>query len=142
VAQLFTLGGKRASMPIPKHQLIRLIGAAVCSFVALGFVVIQTGTETPFFSHVSDSFPVHPHFSALVMLFIDYGRWTLIFPLVCLVFGSWLLYKSPQSLVVFELLISLIWLFTIIVVGLCFIGWQGQYLELEWRELLYIKNRG
>jgi len=129
-------------MPIPKHQFVRLIGTVICSVVALGFSVMLTGADTQFITGVFDSFPVKPHFTALVLLFIDYGRWMLLFPLVGLVFGSWLLCKHPQSLVMFELLISLIWLFTIIVVGFCFIGWHYMNFEFEWRELLYIKNRG
>jgi hypothetical protein len=127
-------------MPNSKHQLIRLIGNVICSFVALGFTVIHTESEAPFFSHLSDSFPVHPHSTWLILLFIDYGRWAFAVPLVALLVGVWMLYRRPQVLVTFELLISLVWLLTIIVIGLCFIGWENQRSDLEWRELLYIKN--
>jgi hypothetical protein len=128
-------------MPNSKHQLVRLLATVICSCVALWFTVIHTDLQRHFFEAISKSYPVHPSFSWLVMLFIEHGSWVFVVPSSALAVGIWLLYQRPQALAVFEILIFGVWLLTIIVVGFWFIGWQGIYMDLEWRELLYIKNR-
>lgn len=128
-------------MPKSKQQVVRLLATVICSFAALWFTVIQTDMQVSFFEGVSKSFPVHPAFTRLVLLFVEHGRWVFVVPSSALAIGGWLLYRRPQAFAVFEVLIFGVWLLTIIVVGFWFIGWQSVHMDLEWRELLYIKNR-
>jgi hypothetical protein len=52
-----------------------------------------------------------------------------------------MLYRQPQSLAAFEILIFSVWLLTIAFVGFYIIGWQYQYMDLEYHNLYYIKHR-
>ena len=128
-------------MPNSKHQLIRLLATVICSSAILGFTIIETKIQTSFFAHIGDAYPVNPAFSACVMFFYEHGWWVFIVPLSALVIGIWMLYRHPQSLATFEILIFSVWLLTIAFVGFYIIGWQYQYMDLEWKNLYYIKHR-
>ena len=125
-------------MPTPKHQLVRLLACVICSSVVLGFTVFYTNLEIKFYNHIAwingRAFP------EILDWVCDYGRWAFGIPLLGLIFGLWLLYKSPQSLATFEFLIFCVWLLTIIVVGYWFLAWQLELGNLIGGDQIFIKG--
>jgi hypothetical protein len=103
----------------------------------LGFTVFYTDFEAKFYSHLWMDGTAFPE---IVVLFCQYGRWAFAIPLTGLFIGLWLLYRFPQSLVLFESLIFVVWLFTIIVVGYWFLAWQFELGHVIGGDQIIIKG--
>lgn len=104
----------------PWVGLVRLIAAVVSSLIAGVFLVIYTRD-----SHRRFQFE-HPDATGLMNineLLVASGRWVFALPAIALLLGIVLLRTKPYSVVLFEVLVSGVWVSSLLLIVLPILSW-------------------
>ena len=109
-------------------QIVRLMASVVVSLAACRFVVVYSG-----FSHIRFQFD-HPDaeagFTHLNAFVTEYGGVMYVVPAAASLVGLLLIWRRPSWSAAFELLVSTIWILSLIWAGLSLIAWQAQNIPV------------
>lgn len=111
----------------PWVGLVRLIAAVAGSLVTSFFFVAYNKFSLERLKIQDGEAPV----SALSSELISLGEWVYAFPIAALILGTMVLWVRPKNVVILEVVVSIVWVASLLMVTLPILSWLIQPLVIR-----------